>query len=98
MANKKSAQQERAVLVTTEHRGVFFGYATKTDGDVIDLKRGRNCAYWSASMRGFVGLATIGPDAQCKVGPEADMQLRNITSVLSVSPEAELKWKAAKWA
>jgi len=31
--------KERAVLVTTAHRGVFFGYATKTDGETIDLKR-----------------------------------------------------------
>ena len=34
----KGAQvkKERAVIVTTAHRGVFFGYATKTDGETIE--------------------------------------------------------------
>ena len=32
---------ERPVIVTTEHRGVFFGYATDTSGDAIYLKRAR---------------------------------------------------------
>ena len=32
MAAKKA---ERAVMVTTKHRGVFFGYATDTDGETI---------------------------------------------------------------
>lgn len=95
---EKKKNTERPVLVTTANRGIFFGYATETTGDIIELKRGRNCAYWSASMRGFVGLAAIGPDAQCRVGPEADMQLRNITAVLAVTPEAEARWRAARWA
>ena len=30
MSSKKT---ERPVIVTTEHRGVFFGYATDTSGD-----------------------------------------------------------------
>lgn len=43
-----SGKKERAVLVTTEYRGVFFGYATDTDGDSIKLKRSRNCVYGSS--------------------------------------------------
>ena len=39
------ATKERAVLVTTEHRGVFFGYATETDGATITLRNARNCIY-----------------------------------------------------
>lgn len=63
MATKKSAksngkQAERAVLVTTEHRGVFFGYATETDGETITLKNARNCVYWSSDVKGFLGLAS----------------------------------------
>lgn len=53
----KVKKQERPVIVTTEHRGVFFGYATNTDGETIDLKRARLCVYWSADVKGFMGLA-----------------------------------------
>lgn len=51
----------RPVLVTTAHRGVFFGYAAKTDGDQIELKKARLCVYWSRDMKGFMGLAANGP-------------------------------------
>ncbi len=88
--------KERPVIVTTEYRGVFFGYAAKTDGDVINLKRSRNCIYWSADLRGFAGLASMGPNSQCKIGPAVDIELRKITSVIEVTPEAEAKWNSAK--
>jgi len=93
MATKK----ERPVLVTTAHRGVFFGYATKTDGETIELKRARLCVYWSADVRGFMGLAAKGPTANCRIGPPADIELRAITSVTDVTPEATAAWEAAKW-
>jgi hypothetical protein len=40
MANhpNRAKQIERAVLVTTSHRGVFFGYASDTDGATIKLR------------------------------------------------------------
>jgi hypothetical protein len=94
MATKKS---ERPVIVTTQHRGVFFGYATDTDGATIDLKRARLCVYWSADLRGFMGLASIGPNKNCKIGPAADIQLRDITSVVACTPEAVTKWESAPW-
>jgi hypothetical protein len=93
-----SGAGERAVLVTTSHRGVFFGYATQTDGEIVKLRAARNCLYWSADVKGFVGLAATGPTSTCRVGPAADMELRDITAVLACSPEAELAWSAAPWA
>jgi len=89
---------ERAVIVTTAHRGVFFGFADKTDGETIALKRARLCVYWSKDMKGFMGLAAIGPSKSCKVGPAADIELRNITAVLTVSDEAVKAWEAEPWA
>ena len=94
---KQRADGERPVLVTTAHRGVFFGYADKTDGETITLKRARLCVYWTADLRGFMGLASHGPTASCKIGPAADINLRDITSVVSVTPEAAAKWEAAPW-
>lgn len=90
--------KEKAVLVTTAHRGVFFGYTTNDEGETIKLRAGRNVVSWSNSMKGFLGLAAIGPDAACRVGPSADIQLRNITSVSNVTSEAVAKFEAAPWA
>jgi hypothetical protein len=93
MAEKKG----RPVIVTTEHRGVFFGYADDTDGEVIKLKDARLCSYWSSDMKGFMGLASAGPSKSCRIGEPADITLRNITSVLEVTPEAVKKWESAPW-
>jgi len=95
--NKKAAQKERAVLVTTEHRGVFFGYATATDGETITLRAARLCLYWSIDVRGFMGLASSGPTSGCRIGPPAAITLRNITSVVEVEPGAIKAWEAAPW-
>ena len=90
-------QKERAVLVTTVHKGVFFGYATETQGTTIKLRAARLCVYWAADLRGFMGLASPGPNAQCKIGPPVDIELRDITSVSDVTPEAEEKWNKGFW-
>ena len=87
----------RAVLVTTEFRGVFFGYASDTSGDVIYLKRPRNVVYWPAATKGCLGLADVGPLAGSKVGPAADVELRKITCVAEVSEPARLAFEAAPW-
>jgi hypothetical protein len=99
MAAKKKTKSPngRPVVVTTAHRGVFFGYAKKTDGETIDLKQARLCVYWSADLKGFMGLASNGPSANCRIGPPADISLRNITAVVEVTPEAAKAWDAAPW-
>ena len=103
MATKKRTTKstttaaQRAVIVTTEHRGVFFGYATETGGATITLKNARNCLYWSASVKGFLGLAATGPNSQCRIGPRADLTLRAITAVVEVSPAAVDAWEKAPW-
>ena len=105
MATKKTTKPSKAstpatllpVLVTTEHRGVFFGYASATDGETITLKNARNCIYWSSSVKGFLGLAATGPDSQCRIGPRADITLRAITAVAEVTPAAVEAWEKAPW-
>ena len=91
------ARPERPVLVTTEYRGVFFGYASSTSGDTIRLRAARNCIYWSAATKGFLGLVSKGPDKDCRIGPPADIELRRITCVAEVSAEAAAAWEAAPW-
>lgn len=89
--------KERAVVVTTAHRGVFFGYASDTSGETIKLRAARLCIYWSADLRGFMGLASHGPNSSCKVGPAADIELRSITAVLEASETAVKNWEKAPW-
>lgn len=90
-------KKERAVLITTEYKGVFFGYAANTDGDTIKLKRARNCIYWPPQNKGFMGLASDGPHRDAKIGPPADIELRKVTSVVEVTPKAEKIWNEFKW-
>lgn len=100
MAKKKAAtngQAERPVLVTTSYRGVFFGYAKDTSGDVIKLRAARNVVYWPTQQKGFLGLAKDGPLSGSRVGPPADIELRSITCIAEVTPEAVARWEAAPW-
>lgn len=93
----KTIGKERAVVVTTKHRGVFFGYASDTDVEIIKLRAARNCILWSSDVRGFMGLAATGPSKTCKVGPAADISLRDITSVIECTPEATQAWEMMPW-
>ena len=96
-ATTKKTTTGRPVLVTTAHRGVFFGYARDTDGDTITLRGGRLCIYWSRDVRGFMGLAANGPTASCRIGPAATITLRDITAVVEVTEAAVMAWEAAPW-
>lgn len=94
---KTTKVTDRAVLVTTAHKGIFFGFATDTSGSTIKLRAARLCVYWSSDMQGFMGLASKGPTRNCRIGPAADIEVRDITAVVEVSPEAATKWENAKW-
>lgn len=89
--------KERAVLVTTAHKGVFFGYATITDGNIIKLRAARNCIYWPIENKGFLGLASEGPIKGSRVGPAADIEIRDITCVAECSEVATTAWERAPW-
>lgn len=95
--SKKKNGVERAVLVTTQHRGVFFGYASETDGAIIKLRSARNCLYWPTENKGFLGLASMGPIKGARVGPAADIELRDITCVAECTTQAVQAWESAPW-
>lgn len=85
--------KERYVVVTTAHRGVFAGYASKTDGPMINLRAARLCISWSADLKGFMGLASHGPNGNCKIGPAANIELRDITAVVECTDKAREAWE-----
>ena len=89
--------KRKAVLVTTEFRGVFFGFV-KDDSkapEEITLTNARNCIYWASSVGGFLGLASKGPDGNCRIGSQVEeLTLYKVTSIAPVSDEAVKAWEA----
>lgn len=92
---------EKPVLVTTEFRGVFFGYLNGEPDELpgkVTLKRCRNCIYWTNSERGFLGLAISGPGKGCRIGPAVEsLTLYKVTSVADVTPDAVKNWESGPW-
>ena len=89
-------EASQPVLVTTEFRGVFFGYI-KSHDDLpaeITLTGVRNCIYWSADVGGFLGLASKGPTKSCRIGASVpEITLFKITSVTPVENLAAQAWE-----
>lgn len=93
-------KSERAVVVTTEFRGVFFGYVEndKETPTKIVLTDARNCVYWSAATKGVLGLAADGPGSDCRIGPKIPrLEVWKITAILDCTEKAVAKWEAAPW-
>lgn len=88
------AAAERPVIVCTSHRGVFFGYATDTSGDVIHL-RAAKMAIKFGTTKGVMQLADTGPTPNSKVSAPANIEVRSVTAVFEVTAEATAKWEAA---
>lgn len=88
---------KRAVIVTTTFRGIFFGYVEgPTLGkDPIQLKGARMAIYWGTTQ-GFMQLANTGPTPKSRISARADVEVRNVTSILDCTPEAIEAWEAAK--
>lgn len=87
----------KAVLVTTKHRAIFFGYV-KSDKKLpaeITITGARNAIYWEKTG-GFLGLASIGPNKSCRIGSRVnELTLYEVTSVTPVEPSAEKAWEKA---
>lgn len=87
----------KAVLITTQHRGVFFGLVPD-DQDMtartMALKNARCAIYWGTT-KGVAELAKTGPTGKSRIGSPADIEaIHDITAVWSVTDEAKAKWLA----
>lgn len=92
------SENNKAVIVTTEFRGVFFGYIKneKKAPAEITLTGVRNCIYWAASVGGFLGLAATGPNKDCKIGVRVpEITLYKVTSITPAEDSAVKAWEAA---
>lgn len=94
MKNNKT----QPILVTTENKGVFFGYGEVSDAKTIRITDARMCVYWAQDVRGIVGLAATGPTKSCRItAPCPAITLQGVTSIMEVSKEAEEKWLNPIW-
>jgi len=100
-AGTTQPQQEECgavpVLVSTDQRGVIFGYTKNPAYRPIILTGSRMCLYWTKDVGGMWGLAEGGPTKGCKISArvEGDVMLEGVVSVLSVDPVAEKAWNSA---
>lgn len=86
----------RNVIVTTEHRGVFYGEVAdevSVTDPKIELKNARMAIQWGTT-RGLFQLAETGPTKSSKISATADIELVGITSILTATPAAVKAWAA----
>lgn len=86
------------LVVTTEKKGVFFGYGKPTTNKEIVITKARMCVYWSNKVKGVVGLAATGPTSDCRITLAIPkMHIREVTAVMECSPEAAAAWEKGPW-
>lgn len=94
-AKKTKAPATKPVIITTQHRGVFFGHMqTGTEEKrTVTLTGARNAIRWATSG-GFVELAQVGPNRSSKIGSVAPrIVLHDVTSVTDCTEAAAEAWR-----
>lgn len=89
----------KAILVTTEWRGVFYAeVATKADltpRTLTNLKNVRMAIYWGTT-KGVQELAHTGPTTKSRISAPSDWPtMHGVTGVQIVTEEARAKWLGA---
>ena len=93
-----SEKKEIAVVVTTEFKGVFFGYGVLSDEKTVTLKNCRMCVSWPVINHGVLGLASHGPKNGARVSPRVpQMVIQNVTAMMVVTAEAVALWESEPW-
>lgn len=90
------------VLITTDSskRGVFMGFIDPKDADkeTLEAHEVRMAVYWSADVKGVVGLAAKGPTKSCKITASSKRAiLKGVTATLEISDEALAAWRKEPW-
>ena len=87
----------KAILVTTQHRGVFYGEVppeTDLTQRTLALQNARCAIRWNTT-NGVAELAEKGPNSDSKIGSKANIDaLHDITAVWAVTDEAREKWNS----
>jgi hypothetical protein len=99
---KVEAEMSVPVLVTTDKRGVFFGYYEgdpSEAGTKVTLSNARMIVYWSAETRGVLGLAAHGPKAGSRVTAAVPQLILEGITAIGVCTDAAVKvMETGPWA
>lgn len=86
------------ILVTTAHRGVYYGEVADDqdmNAKTMALKNARCAIYWNTKT-GVAELAEKGPNDGSRIGARADIEaLHDITAVWRVTGDAHEAWLTA---
>jgi hypothetical protein len=98
----KASSNKIPVLITTDNtkRGVFMGFIDPKDADkeTLEVEEVRMAVYWAASVRGVIGLASTGPDRECRISPAAKKAtIKGVTAVLELTDQALKAWRKEPW-
>jgi len=90
----------KSILVTTEHRGVFYAEVSPemdlTKTTLTDLKNCRMAVRFGTT-KGVMQLCQTGPTPSSKISSPADIDvLHKVTGVFAITPEAASAWKECK--
>lgn len=98
MAKAKTSNTEGVmVVVVTQGNAIFCGWTTDAESEVVKLRAARQAVYYSPDTHGLLGLAANGPGKHSRIGPPANITVRNVTHVIECSPNAVKTWEEAAW-
>lgn len=107
MATKKTnkganVKNKVPCLITTDStkRGVFMGFIDPKDADKETLvaEEVRMAVYWSADVRGVLGLAANGPSKGCRISAATKKAtLKGVTAVIELTDKALAAWRKEPW-
>lgn len=95
-----TTKAKHPVVITTAHRGVFFGFLNEAsdDGKKATLADAQMCVYWSADVQGVLGLASHGPTRGCRVTrPVPRIEVTDVTATMDATDEAVKAWQGRPW-
>lgn len=96
-SEKPNAKGTIPLIVTTSHRGVFYGYGKPTDGDKIRLTNARMVVRWTGT-KGLLGLASAGSTPQCRITQSVPaITLNGVTACIECSEVAVGLIEGAPW-
>ena len=96
--SKLSLDEARAIHADSRPTATVCEEFGISKASVATLTKARNCLYWSADVKGFMGLAVTGPSKFCKVGPAVPrITLQKVTSVVECEDVAVKAWEASPW-
>lgn len=97
-----SMKNKIPVLITTDttKRGVFMGFIDPKDADkeTLEAYEVRMAVYWSADVKGVIGLAAKGPSKDCRISAAAKKAvLKGVTAVVEITDDALAAWRKEPW-